>query len=234
MRSRALSFKGHYQSARYKELATKRIMIVSCVAVHSNLRSGRIRVLSLLPRATESERPSRASCFPFLCASHLWCRQTLRHFSQLYERNTFRVSTMPQIAREETEHETHRENLEPSLDHFRYFDEYVQREYRKKAVGSHTSSNSIRSRNSLPTNGIIVGSAFLGLGIWLTLEMLIEIFPKTCEIILTMINPVRLSRRSDSEEFSHLPKRLREIENYMDSIARAEKLAQIQEQEKND
>jgi hypothetical protein len=26
--------------------------------------------------------------------------------------------------------------------------------------------------------GIIVGSAFLGLGIWLTLEMLIEIFPK--------------------------------------------------------
>jgi hypothetical protein len=45
---------------------------------------------------------------------------------------------------------------------------------------------------------------------------------------------MRLSRRNDSEEFSHLPKRLREIENYMDSIARAEKLAQIQEQEKND
>jgi hypothetical protein len=83
-------------------------------------------------------------------------------------------------------------------------------------------------------NGIIVGSAFLGLGIWLTLEMFTEIFPKTRETILTMINPMRLSRRSDSEEFSHLPKRLREIENYMDSIARAEKPAQIQEQEKND
>jgi hypothetical protein len=41
--------------------------------------------------------------------------------------------------------------------------------------------------------GIIVGSAFLGLGIWLTLEMLIEIFPKTREIILAMINPMRLS-----------------------------------------
>jgi hypothetical protein len=46
-------------------------------------------------------------------------------------------------------------------------------------------------------NGIIVGSALLGLGIWLTLEMLIEILPKTREIILTIINPMRLSRTSD-------------------------------------
>lgn len=126
-------------------------MIVSCVGVHGNLRSGRIRVLSLLARATESERPSRASCFPFLCASHLRCRQILRHVSQVYERNTFRISTRPQMTKEEPEHETHRENLKPNLDHFHYFDEYVQREYPKKAVGSHTSSNPIRSRNSLPS-----------------------------------------------------------------------------------